>query len=386
MGRGLYLQVTPGKFGPNKSWIFRYEVDGRDRYMGLGSTLDVSLFEAREKASQARKLRREGLDPLEEKRAGRAAQEQERARAITFAQAAERCVAAHRAGWRSQMHGVQWLKSLTDHAMPLIGALPVARIDTPLVLKVLQPIWQTKTESASRVRGRIEAVLDWAKVSGLREGENPARWKGHLDHLLPKPSRVTPIEHHAALPYTEIGAFLVELRERATVPAAALEFAILTAARTGEVLGAQWGEIDGGVWTIPGDRTKTHREHRVPLAPAALAVLDRQERRDGFVFSREDGTRLNKNAMLETLWAMGRRDLTVHGFRSTFRDWAGEHTNFPRELAEAALAHVVGDKAEQAYRRGDALERRRKLMTAWAAYCAKPATSGEVMLIRAVAS
>jgi len=281
---------------------------------------------------------------------------------------------------------VQWLKSLTDHAMPLIGALPVARIDTPLVLKVLQPIWQTKTETASRVRGRIEAVLDWAKVSGLREGENPARWKGHLDHLLPKPSRVTPIEHHAALPYTEIGAFLVELRERATVPAAALEFAILTAARTGEVLGAQWGEIDGGVWTIPGDRTKTHREHRVPLAPAALAVLDRQERRDGFVFSREDGTRLNKNAMLETLWAMGRRDLTVHGFRSTFRDWAGEHTNFPRELAEAALAHVVGDKAEQAYRRGDALERRRKLMTAWAAYCAKPATSGEVMLIRAVAS
>ena len=270
--------------------------------------------------------------------------------------------------------------------MPLIGALPVARIDTPLVLKVLQPIWQTKTETASRVRGRIEAVLDWAKVSGLREGENPARWKGHLDHLLPKPSRVTPIEHHAALPYTEIGAFLVELRERATVPAAALEFAILTAARTGEVLGAQWGEIDGGVWTIPGDRTKTHREHRVPLAPAALAVLDRQERRDGFVFSREDGTRLNKNAMLETLWAMGRRDLTVHGFRSTFRDWAGEHTNFPRELAEAALAHVVGDKAEQAYRRGDALERRRKLMTAWAAYCAKPATSGEVMLIRAVAS
>jgi integrase len=386
-GGGLYLQVTQGADGaPCRSWLYRYVLYGRERQMGLGSLNDTTLAEAREKASGARKRRGQGDDPIDAKRAHRAAAALARAKVMSFDQCRDAYIAAHRAGWRNAKHAAQWTSTLDAYVTPVFGQLPVGAIDTGLVTKALEPIWSAKTETASRVRGRIEAILDWAKVRGYRGGENPARWRGHLDSLLPARSKVRRVEHHAALPFTEIGAFMAQLREQSSTAARALEFTILTAARTGEVLGARWDEIDvdAAVWTVPSDRMKGAREHRVPLSAAALAVIENMQtrRENDYVFPGDRRDRLSGRAMDMLLRRMG-REVTVHGFRSSFRDWAAEHTNFAREVAEAALAHVVGDKVEAAYRRGDLFDKGRRLMTAWADFCNEAPASGTVVPLRA---
>jgi integrase len=370
-GGGLYLQVSGNG---SRSWIFRFKMDGRTRDMGLGSLTDISLAKAREIAAELRRARLSGIDPIEARKADRREAQLAAARSMTFDQCREAFIDAHKASWRNAKHRAQWTNSLTTYVTPVFGALPIQSVDVGLVMKALEPIWSTKPETAARIRGRIERILDWAKVRGFRQGENPARWRGHMSALLPARSKVSKVEHHAALPYHEIGTFMADLRLRDGVAARALEFAILTAARTGEVLGALWEEIDlqGKVWTVPPDRMKAGREHRVPLCQPAIALLKKMQstRRNDFVFpSDRRGKPLSNMSMLMVLRRMGRDDLTAHGFRSTFRDWTAECTNFPREVAEAALAHVLGDKVEAAYRRGDLFEKRRRLMEAWAVYC-----------------
>jgi integrase len=379
-GGGLYLQVTPGDRGDSKSWIFRYATGaGKEHYMGLGSLNAVSLTEARERAAECRKLREQGKDPIQERESQRAAVAAENAKAITFDQCATEYIAAHRTGWRNSKHASQWENTLATYVSPVFGKLPVRAIDVGLVIKALEPIWSTKPETASRVRGRIEAVLDWAAARNFRDADNPARWKGRLDKLLPRRSKVRAVKHHAALPYDDIGSFMLDLREREGVAARSLEFAILTVARTGEVLGAQWPEIDlkAKVWTVPAGRMKGGREHRIPLSEAVLAILKRMAKaREGdHVFPGDRRAMLSNMALLMLLRRMGRGDLTAHGFRSTFRDWAAERTNFPNEVVEMALAHAISDKTEAAYRRGDLFEKRRKLMDAWAAFCEKSVTT-----------
>jgi integrase len=356
-GAGLYLQVTAGG---SKSWLYRFMRHGRSRMLGLGSFLTTSLAEAREKAHRARKLVAEGIDPIDAKHAQTATARAAAAKAMTFADCAEAYMAAHRAGWRNVRHAQQWEATLATFVLPVIGPLPVASIDTALVLRVLEPIWETKTETASRVRGRIELVVDWARVRGFRDGENPARWRGHLDHLLPRPSKVNKKEHHAAMPHAELPAFMAELRQRHDAGARALEFTILTAARSGEVRLATAAEFDraGAIWTVPADHMKAHREHRVPLSAPALALVD-----DVCAYA----AKTTMGALLIKL----RPGLTVHGFRSTFRDWAGECTSFPSEIVELCLAHTVGTAVERAYRRTDLLDKRRALMDEWAEFCGK---------------
>jgi integrase len=355
--------------------------------MGLGSYDDVSLSEARAAAAECRELLKQFVDPQDHRAALLAAKKTADAKAITFDQCREAYIAAHRSGWRNVKHATQWKRTLTTYATPAFGGLPVAFVDTGLVMKALDPIWNAKPETATRVRGRIEAILDWAKVRGYRDGENPVRWKGRLDHLLPKRSKVKAVEHDAALHYTEIGNFVAALREREGMAARALEFAILTAARTGEVLGARWDEIDldAKVWIVSAARMKGNREHRVPLSSQALAVLPSGGSRgsDTHVFPGDRRDALSNMALLMLLRRMGKDDLTTHGFRSTFRDWAGDTTTFQREIVEAALSHIIGNKAEQAYRRGDALEKRRELMEAWGAYCAP--NEGEVITLSSAA-
>jgi integrase len=370
-GLGLYLQVRNGA----KSWIFRYGSGGR-RYLGLGPCHTVTLAEAREKARTARRQLLDGIDPIAARRQARATSRVAAASAMTFAQCASAYITAHAAGWKNAKHAGQWTATLDTYAFPIIGALPVAAIDTGLVIKVLQPIWSAKNETASRVRGRIEKVLDWAKVSEFRTGENPARWKGHLDQLLPARSNVAAVEHHAALPYRELPAFISEIeRQSGSTGALALRFAILTAARTGEVIGATWSEIDLGdrLWTIPAARMKGRREHRVPLSGPVLQILDEMARvrtsSSDYVFpGQRKGKPLSNMSLLAVLKRMGRADLTTHGFRSTFRDWAAETTGFPSEVVEMALAHSVSNKVEAAYRRGDLFKKRSGLMDAWAAF------------------
>jgi integrase len=373
-GGGLYLQVTEG----GASWIYRYMLAGRAREMGLGPLALFGLSEARAKALDARRLRHEGIDPIEARRAMRAQVRLDAVKAVTFMECAEAYIKAHRTGWRNGKHAGQWEATLATYAGPVIGALPVQAIDTALVLKVLEPIWATKPETAGRVRGRIEAVLDWAKVREYRQGENPARWRGHLDKLLPASGKVRKIVHHAALPYAELPGFLVALREQEGIAARALEFTILTAARTGETIGARWSELNllDRAWTVPAERMKSGREHRVPLSARVLTILEGMQSHrhadDGFLFpGGKIGKPLSNMAFLMLLRRMGRDDLTAHGFRSSFRDWAAERTNFPSEVAEMALAHVVGSKVEAAYRRGDLFEKRRRLMEAWADFLAK---------------
>src|SRR5664280_762639 len=368
-GRGLYLQVS----GPTaKSWLYRYTLRSKTRAMGLGSALDdgLSLADARAKRDELRALVVHGIDPLRAKDAARAQDQLAAAKSITFKEAAEQYIATHRAGWRNVKHAGQWAATLERDAYPIIGALPVSEIDTAIVLKVLQPIWTEKRETANRLRGRIESVLDWAKAREFRAGENPARWRGHLSMLLAARGATEKRKHHAAMPFAEIGGFMADLRGRDGVGARALEFAILTATRTGEVLGARWSEIDmsARVWIISGDRMKAGREHRVPLSDAALAVLE-QMRAAGlsgdYIFpSIGRGRPLSNMAMLKQLERMNRAELTVHGFRSSFRDWAAERTNFANEVLEMALAHAIGDKVEAAYRRGELLDKRRRLMDA----------------------
>lgn len=389
-GGGLHLQVT-GAGG--RSWVFRYWVSGRERRMGLGSLYTVTLAEARELARQARLLRAQGLDPLDEKGgvakqaalakkpAPRPEPEPKGSAAMTFAQATAAYIEGNRAGWRNDKHARQWVSTLTTYAFPHLGALALQAIETKHVLAAVQPIWVEKAETASRVRGRIEAVLDWATAKGHRSGANPARWKGHLDMILPAKSKVAPVAHHAALPFAEMPMFMKRLAGVGGVAARALEFAILTAARTNEVIGAEWKEVDlrAGLWVIPATRMKGKREHRVPLSPPAMALLEKAKKRalekgagdpEGPIFpGMREGQGLSNMSLLKVLKMLNRRDLTTHGFRSTFRDWAAETTDYPAEIVEMALAHTIANRVEAAYRRGDLLEKRRGLMRDWASAC-----------------
>ncbi|MFK5598327.1 tyrosine-type recombinase/integrase [Methylobacterium sp. HMF5984] len=368
-GGGLWLQVS-GKGA--KSWIYRFTLGGKARAMGLGSANTFSLAEARDKARDCRKLTAEGLDPIEIRSGRRQDAAVEAARAITFRTCAASYIEAHRAGWRNNKHAAQWTATLEAYANPTFGDLPVQAVDTGLVMQALEPIWSAKPETATRVRGRIESVLDWATARSYRRGENPARWKGHLQNLLPKRSKVQRVEHHPALPFAELPAFMRLLERQPGIASKLMAFTILTAARTGEALGVRWCEIDmeAGIWIVPAERMKGGAEHRVPLSAAALAVLVQMRGlNETFVFpSGRRSKPLSNTVMLMLLRRMGRTDLTVHGFRSSFRDWASETTHFPSEVVEMALAHTVKSKVERAYRRGDLFEKRRDLMNAWAEF------------------
>jgi integrase len=337
----------------------------------------------------------EGKDPLAEREAGKAKRDADaakaRASAITFAQVADMFLAAHERSWRNPKHRQQWRNTLRDYALPELGELPVGSVDTDVVMKVVEPLWRDKTETACRLRGRIESILDYAKARGWREGENPARWRGHLDQLLPKRGKVQRVEHHAALPWREIGAFVQRLRQHSGISARCLEFLILTAARSGEVRGARWGEIDltHAVWAVPAGRIKGGREHRVPLSEKAIAVLRemRELGTEGFVFpGLKPESALSDVALTRALDAAGGAGATVHGMRSSFRDWAAEATNHPREVCEAALAHALTSKVEAAYQRSDLLERRRRLMSDWARFCGRPMIAGDVVPLRGAGS
>jgi integrase len=376
-GGGLYLQVSASGA---RSWIFRYMLDGRARWMGLGSLHDVKLSEARTLAAECRKRRADGTDPIEARKAIRALARLESAKAVTFADCATQYIEAHRAGWRNAKHGDQWTNTLKTYAHPVFGSLPVQSVDTDLVMRVLDPIWRVKTETANRVRSRVENILDWAKTKGYRQGENPARWRGHLENLLPARGKVRKVQHHPALSYDKIRPFVKTLRREEGTASLALEFAILTGSRTSEVIGARWAEFNlkTALWTVPANRIKGGREHRIPLSAPALAIVKKMkalpvpdgEKPSEFVFpGGKAGKGLSNGAMLALLRRMKRTDITVHGFRSTVRDWAAEKTNYPREVAEMTLAHAVGDKVEAAYRRGDLFEKRRQLMADWAAFC-----------------
>ena len=372
-GLGLWLQVSKWS---TKAWLFRYTREGRARSMGLGAVHTVSLAEARETARHCRKQLRDGIDPIEARAAERMAARIEAAKGTTFRDCAEAYIRAHQAGWKNAVHRRQWPSTLQAYVYPMIGDLSVAAIDTALVLKVLEPIWAEKSETATRVRGRIEAVLDWAKAREFRNGDNPARRKGHLDKLLPARSKVARVRHHPALPYQEAPTFMDTLRARNGIAAGAFEFAILTATRTSETIRATWSEIDidAKTWTIPAERMKGGREHRVPLSDRTLKILAGLPREGEYVFPGiKAGTPLSNMSLLKVLKVMERGDLTVHGFRSTFRDWAAETTAYPAHVAEMALAHAVSDQVEAAYRRGDLFEKRRRLMADWSTYCGQPA-------------
>jgi integrase len=368
-GGGLYLQVAKGGA---KSWIFRFQVKGRRRDMGLGSVEKVSLSAARRKAKEALELVGEGIDPIDHRRAGAAAAAAELAKGVTFKQAAEAYIEHMRTGWRNAKHASQWSSTLEAYVYPTFGHLLVSTIDTALVCKVLDPIWRTKTETASRLRGRIESILDHAKVRGQRTGENPARWHGHLELTYPAKGEIAPVKHHSSLPYVDMPAFWPKLQVQDGMGARALEFAVLTAGRTGEVLGARWEEIDldARVWRVPPERMKAGKEHTVPLSDPAIALLRKLAavRASDLVFPGQAADRpLSSMAMQMTLRRM-KVDATPHGFRSTFRTWVAEQTNFPHEVAEAALAHTQDDKVVAAYQRGDFTKKRGALMAAWANY------------------
>ena len=382
-GHGLYLQVSA--FG-TKAWVFRYMIDGVARKMGLGPVHTVSLAEARKRAADARLKALDGIDPIQEREAARIARRLQAAKAMTFKQAADAYIEANRASWKNDVHANQWFATFNETtrgrlvfpaATQAINDLPVSAIDTALMLKVLEPIWTKTPESASRIRGRIERVLGWATVRGHRSGENPARWNGHLKEALGSRSVDDAVKHHDAVPYAEMPLFMAELRGKVGVSARALEFTILSATRTGETIGAKWSEIDleSRLWTIPAERMKAGKEHRVPLSDRAIEVLSSLRRESDFAFvgARKDKP-LSNMAMLELMRGMRGKGATVHGFRSTFRDWTAEQTAYPNELCEIALAHAVSDKTEAAYRRGDMMEKRRRLMADWAGYCAREPT------------
>lgn len=372
-GDNLYLQV--GATG-TKSWLFRYMLNGKAKNMGLGSANAISLAEARDKAAEARKLLASGIDPQADKKARIEQAKLEAAKEMTFEQCATAYITAHKDGWKNAKHIWQWENTLERFVYPIFGKLPVQDVDVGLVMKVLEPIWKTKTETATRVRGRIERVLDWANSREYRSGENPARWRGKLENLLPAPSKIRKVCHQPALPYHKIADFIEQIKQIDSLPSLALQLTILTATRTGETLNAKWQEIDlkNCVWVIPAERMKMGKEHRVPLTAPALKILKKlhEAQINDFVFPSNKGKPLSNMAMMMMVRRMGRDDFVVHGFRSTFRDWCAEQTNYPREIAEAALAHAVGDKVEAAYRRSDLFEKRRQLMNEWARYCETP--------------
>jgi integrase len=374
-GHGLYLQIS--EWG-TRSWIFRYRRDGRSRHVGLGSCTYITLAEARDKAFEYRRLLAKGGDPLDERRGAKLEQQRAEARAKTFKDVALEYIDAHEDTWRGNASRKQWLASLEQHAFPKIGAISVADINVTDVLSVLDPIARIIPETANRIRHRIAKILDWAHARDLRPNDNPAR----RPNLLPKrkPERA----HFAAMAYTAVPSFMHELRQRPSMIAQALEFLILTAARPGEILGMRWGEVDlsAATWTIPATRMKSGRVHRVPLSGHAVELLAGLPRHGDYVFlARFAGAKPNNpHGMRRLLQRMGHKGLTAHGFRASFKTWASERTNFPRELIEAALAHVIGDAAEQAYSRGDMLARRRQLMESWSDYCSRPDTANGVVV------
>ena len=385
---GLALQVLPSGA---RTWVLRVSIGGRRRDMGLGgySASGMTLARARADALAARTKIKAGVDPIEERRAAKSTLRAANAKAMNFEQAARAYVAAHEPGWRNAKHAQQWRNTLEQYTFPVIGPLMVRDVETAHVLKVLEPIWRDRTETASRLRGRMEQVLDWATARGHRHGVNPARWRGHLDELLPRPSKVAEVEHHSALPVDAVAGFISALREQQGMGARALEFAILTAARSGEVRGAAWSEIDlaAATWIIGADRMKAGKEHRVPLSEPALQLLAALPRIAGsdLVFPAPRGGQLSDMTLSAVLRRM-KVPAVPHGFRSTFRDWASERTNYPRDMAEMALAHTIGDKVEAAYRRGDLFDKRRRMMEDWAAFCALPATTGEVIPLNRAAA
>lgn len=385
-GAGLSLKVT--KYG-SKSWVFRYMLAGKAHWMGLGSYPDVSLAEAREKASELRKLTRQSIDPLLEKRKQVSVIRAAISKAITFDDASAKYIEAHKASWKNEKHADQWTNTLKTYASPIIGSVDVSLIDTGHIMRILEKdnFWNEKTETASRVRGRIESVLDWATVRKYRTGENPARWKGHLDKLLPARSKVKKTEHHAALPWLQMGAFMVKLREQEGTAAKAVELAILTACRSGEVRGAVWEEfdLDAGIWIIPPERMKAKKEHRIPLPEKAIQLLKKQKELfpTGYAFpGMKEGKPLSDMSLTAVLRRMEQNEITVHGFRSSFRDWAAESTAYPNEMVEMALAHTIGNKVEAAYRRGDLFEKRRRMMQDWSNFCDTVIKAGEVIPLK----
>jgi integrase len=379
-GGGLTLQIT--KAGV-KSWLFRFMREGKAYGMGLGATHTFSLAEARQKALEARKLLADGLNPLTEKKEKLLAMALERARMMTFDQCSKAYIEAHKASWKNAKHLDQWTNTLATYASPVFGQLPVAEIDTALIVKCLTPIWQTKTETASRLRGRIESVLGWAATSGYRTGENPARWKGHLENLLANLSKTSRTKNHPSLPWQRIGDFMAALKAREGNASRAIAFTILTASRSGEVRGARWSEFNfkEKVWTIPAERMKAHREHQVPLSDAALALLGAMPQTGEFVFPGTKGQPLSDMSLTAVIRRMNSDEskpvwldaagqgITVHGFRSTFRMWTAETTAYPREVAEHALAHKLPDAVERAYQRGTQFLKRQLLMAEWGLYC-----------------
>ena len=383
-GGNLYLSVSKRDDGNiRRSWVFRYQAaDGRDRRMGLGPAHTVTLAMARQLATEARQARLTGKDPLDQRKTEKAAQRLARAKDRTFDECAAEYIAAHQHEWRNAIHRRQWAQTLRDYVAPVFGKLPVQAVDRGLVIQALKPLWHAKPETAGRLRGRIETVIDYAEAHGYRpEGTNPARL-GPIETILGSRSRK--VDHHAALPYTEIGGFLAELKAKEAIAARALEFAIATATRTNEVIGAVWSEIDldARTWTIPADRMKAERDHRVPLNKTATGILEAMAkfRESDFVFPGPTRAKLSNMAMLMLLRRMG-GELTVHGFRATFKTWASERTSFPREIVEASLAHAIGNAVEQAYQRGDLFDKRRRLMDAWSEFCAAPG-SAKVLLMR----
>jgi integrase len=382
-GAGLYLQVSGTGA---RSWIFRFKRNGRARDMGLGSVLTFTLAEARQAAMDARKMVATGIDPIEERRAQQVEKYAQASRLVTFREEAEAYIQAHQSSWRNAKHAEQWRSTLEAYVYPTISNVAVADVNTGMVVKILEPIWSKKTETANRVRGRIERILSRAASRGHRSGENPAQWRGHLENVLPARGRVAPVQHHAALHYSRVGDFIAELRAQPGIAAQALELTILCTTRTIETIGARPDEFDlaQGIWIIPAERMKMKREHRIPLTPRAVEIVGPLLKDVGeFVFPGPDPQKhLSNNAMLALLDRMGRDDITVHGFRSSFKDWASECTGFPPEVAEMALAHVVHDKVEAAYRRGDLFGKRRLLMKAWADFCLTPSRPGKVISIR----
>ena len=377
-GGGLYLRV---RADGSKSWAFRYTLAGRKHWMSLGPLRDVSLAEAREQARQLRNQVRDGYDPLAQRRERQHLAAEQTAR--TFDAVAALYIEAHAAEWKNAKHRQQWENTLATYATPIIGKRPVSEISLLDIRRVLDPIWTTKPETASRLRGRVEAVLAYATVHGWRSGDNPARWQGFLDQIYAPKTKVRAVKHHAALDYHDIPGFMAQLREREAVSARCLEFAILTATRSGEARGARWDEVDldAALWIIPASRMKMKKEHRVPLAPRAVEILlelaERSPRRDGLIFPGGAPGKPMTDVALAKAVAVLRPGFTAHGMRSSFRDWAAEMTSFPREIAEVALAHINKDRTEAAYQRGDLLTKRRQLMEAWANYCAGLAEESE---------
>lgn len=370
-GDNLYMQVTSSNA---KSWIFRFSFDGKRREMGIGPYPEITLEKARESAIELRRLVKAGIDPIEQRKADQAAKRAERSNAVTFAYCAKQYIESHRHGWKNVKHAQQWENTLEQYAYPVIGETIIKDVDTALIMRILQPIWLTKNETAGRLRGRLENILDWAAVQGFRAVENPARWKGHLDNLLASPGKVQKNNHFKALPYSEINPLIFALRANGSVSAKALEFLILTAARTGEIIGAKWDEIDfdNKLWIVPADRMKAGREHRIPLSSRAVEIIKEMQalKTNNAIFpGRSKGGFLSNAAMDKLLQQTLGIDATVHGMRSTFRDWASERTAYPHEVCEMALAHTIRNQAEAAYRRGDLIEKRRNLMEDWLKFC-----------------